>query len=65
MPPKDKILPCCGHSQSRHEMLTKGNRSTKAVYICLTGFCRCGRPPLKPKPRKKSKTNTPGPEDYD
>ena len=55
MPPKDKTLPCCGHSQSRHEMLTKGGRFTKGQYICLTDACRCGRPALKPKPPKKSK----------
>lgn len=35
---------CCGHRCDRHWLMANGNGRRKAVYICLSGFCRCGWP---------------------
>lgn len=37
-----KTKACCGHSESRHILVTNGGRRAQGHYLCLTGFCLCG-----------------------
>ncbi len=48
-----KSCPLCHHSNDRHVTTEPGNGYQKATIICLTGFCRCGKPALPGKQAKR------------
>lgn len=47
----------CGHSSERHILIGNGNTFTTGGYLCLTGYCRCGRKRLQKKARTVKMAN--------